>query len=77
MNDILFKAVEQTKDMFIVCIFKSCHSCTILLFDLWMSKDRMNIFAMILNFLNDKWEPCHIIIGFFETINTSGNVMAL
>jgi len=36
----------------------------------------MNAFVMILNFMNDKWEPCHIIVVFFETINTFGNAMA-
>jgi hypothetical protein len=47
-----------------------CHSlglfCTILSFNFWMSKVRMNTFVMILNFLNDKWEPCHIIVDFSD-----------
>jgi hypothetical protein len=42
-----------------------------------MPKAKMDTFVMIMHFLNDKWEPCHITIGFFEIVNTSGNAMAL
>ncbi len=31
----------------------------------------------ILHFLNDKWEPCYVILGFSKIIDTFGNVMAL
>ncbi len=37
----------------------------------------MDTFVTIMHFLNNKWESCHIIVGFFETINTFGNAMAL
>ncbi len=37
----------------------------------------MNTFVFIVHFLNELWEPCHVIIGFFETIETFENVMAL
>ncbi len=76
MNDILLRVVEHIKGRFILSTFKSCHSCTIS-FDLWMSKVRVDTFVMIMHFLNDKWEPCHIIVGFFEIVNTSRNAMAL
>jgi hypothetical protein len=76
VNDILLMVVERTKGRFILSTFKSCHSCTIS-FDLWISKVRVDTFVMIMYFLNDKWEFCHIIVGFFETINTSRNAMAL
>ncbi len=76
MNDILPRVVEQTKRRFISSTFKSCHSYTIL-FDLWMSKVKVDTFVMIMHFLSNKWEPCHITIGFFETVNTSRNAMAL
>ncbi len=35
-------------------------------FDLWMSCNNMDIFALIINFLNDTWVPVHIIVGLFE-----------
>jgi len=37
----------------------------------------MDTFVMIMHFLNDKWEPYHIIVDFFEIVSTSGNAMAL
>jgi hypothetical protein len=38
---------------------------------------RFDTFAFIVHFLNDKCKPCHVIINFFETSNTSRNAMAL
>jgi hypothetical protein len=32
---------------------------------------------MIMHFLNDRWEPYHIMVGFFEIVDTSRNAMAL
>ncbi len=46
-------------------------------FDLWMSRVKMDTFVLIVHFLKDKWEPCHVTIGFFETTKTSRNAMAL
>jgi len=42
-----------------------------------MSREGNEIFILIVHFLNDKWEPCHVIVRFFETINTFGNAMAI
>ncbi len=42
-----------------------------------MLKVEVDTFVMIMYFLNDKWEPYYITVGFFETINTFGNSMAL
>jgi len=42
-----------------------------------MSRVGVDTFVMIVHFLNNKWEPYHIIVGFFETINIFGNAMAL
>ncbi len=64
MNGILPRVVERTKEKFIVSTFKSCHSC-IVLFDIWMLRAGVDTFVMIVHFLNNKWEPYHIIVGFF------------
>ncbi len=29
-----------------------------------------------MHFLNDEWKPCHVIINFFETTETSRSAMA-
>jgi methylaspartate ammonia-lyase len=42
-----------------------------------MSKARVDVFVLIVQFLNGKWEPCHVIIGFFEIVETFRNAMAL
>jgi hypothetical protein len=42
-----------------------------------MSRGNVDTFILIVHFLNDKWEPCHMTIGFFEIANTSGNAMGL
>jgi hypothetical protein len=42
-----------------------------------MPRRVINTFVLIVRFLNDKWEPCHVTLGFFEIVNTSRNVMVL
>jgi hypothetical protein len=40
-------------------------------FDLWMLKSGYDIFALVINFINYSWVPCHITIGLFKAPNTS------
>jgi hypothetical protein len=42
-----------------------------------MSRGGITTFVLIIHFLNDKWEPCHVIVGFFETTDRSGNAMVI
>jgi hypothetical protein len=44
--------VEKTKQLYVLVIIVECHSA-IASFDLWMSKARHYIFALIINFLRD------------------------
>jgi hypothetical protein len=41
-----------------------------------MSKGAHDVFAIVVNFLSNKWEAKHIIIELFEVSDTSGVVMA-
>jgi hypothetical protein len=34
-----------------------------------MSRGGVDTFVLIIHFLNDKWELCHVIEGFFEIAN--------
>jgi hypothetical protein len=34
--------------------------------DLWMSKRAYDVFALVINFLNNDWQPKHVTIGLFE-----------
>jgi hypothetical protein len=36
-----------------------------------MLRKGIDIFVPIVHFLNDKWELCHVIVGFFEIIETT------
>jgi hypothetical protein len=42
-----------------------------------MSKMGMETFVFIVHLLNDKWEPCHVTIDFFETTKKIKIAMAL
>ncbi len=33
-------------------------------------------FALVVNFLNKEWVPCHVTIGLFEALDTSGVALA-
>jgi hypothetical protein len=59
-----------------VCLpaFVSCITCTTS-FDLWMSRVGHDTFVMVVNFLNDYWEPSHVTMGIFEVQNTIGATM--
>jgi hypothetical protein len=41
-------------------------------FDLWMSRSSYDTFALVINFFNLSWIPCHISIGLFEAHDTFG-----
>jgi hypothetical protein len=46
-------------------------------FDLWMSRDGLDTFASVINYLNEAWTPRHATISLFEVHETSGGAMAL
>ncbi len=45
-------------------------------FNLWMLRMGFDTFALVVNFLNQEWVPCHVTIGLFEAPDTSGAVLA-
>jgi hypothetical protein len=46
-------------------------------FDLWMSQRSFDMFALIVNYINKMWEPCHVTVGIFEVHETLGVAMAV
>jgi hypothetical protein len=46
-------------------------------FDLWMSGGGFNMFALVVNYINKKWEPCHVTTTIFEVHETLGVPMAI
>jgi hypothetical protein len=41
-----------------------------------MSKTWFDTFALVINFINDDWVPCHSTIELFETFDTFGITLA-
>jgi hypothetical protein len=60
------------------CIMLALDSCVITTasFDLWMSKFGHDTFALVINFINPQWVPCHVLVGLFEAIDTARIAMA-
>jgi hypothetical protein len=45
-------------------------------FDLRMSKDTCDIFALVINFLDENWQPKKVTIGLFKVIKTKSQALA-
>jgi hypothetical protein len=76
VNEVLLTSTEKMKENYISSTLESYNTCMVS-FDLWMFRMGVDTFILIVHFLNDKWEPCHVTIGFFEIVETFGNAMAL
>ncbi len=46
-------------------------------FDLWMSHEGFDTFALVVNYIHNKWELCHITINIFKVQETLGTTMVL
>jgi hypothetical protein len=46
--------VEKTKQFYVLLAFAKCYS-TIASFDLWMSKEAYDVFALVIIFLGSDW----------------------
>ncbi len=73
---MLLTIVKKTMDhhvlpnfAFVIVIFAS--------FDLWMSCDNVDTFALVINFLNDNWVPMHVIFELFEVNEIIKQSMAI
>jgi hypothetical protein len=66
--------MEKTKQLYVLPTLVECHSVTTS-FDLWMSKVGHDIFALVINFLGNDWQPKHITFGLFEPIDTNGQTL--
>ncbi len=75
LNELLSKLVEQTKQLYVLPTLIECHYA-IVSFDLWMPKAGHDIFALVIKFLRDDWQPKQITLGLFEQINITGKFLA-
>ncbi len=63
------------KQKYVLPTLKQCYFATTT-FDLWMSKGTHDVFALVINFLNEKWQPQHMTIRLFEANETTRQAMA-
>jgi hypothetical protein len=45
-------------------------------FGLWMSKGAYEVFAIVINFLSNDWQPKHVSIGLFEATKATNQTLA-
>jgi len=67
--------MEKTKHLYVLPASIKCHYA-ITSFDLWMSKPSHDIFALVIYFLREYWQPKYITLGLFEPTNTIGQTLA-
>jgi hypothetical protein len=46
-------------------------------FDLWMSHEGFDTFALVVNYIHNNWELCNITISIFKVHETLGTTMVL
>jgi hypothetical protein len=76
MNEIILNMVNKTMDCYVLLALVEV-IIVIATFDLWMSCEGFDTFALVVNYIHSKWEPCHITIGIFEVHETSIVAMVL
>jgi hypothetical protein len=76
VKHVIFSLVVKTMEQYVMTVLDSCVSTTTS-FDLWMSKSRHNTLALVINFINSQWVPCHVTMGFFEAIDMSRIAMVV
>ncbi len=67
--------LQKTMDTYLIHALFSC-VITRVTFDLWMSQSGFDIFALVMNFINDAWVPKHVNNGIFEAPNIANVVLA-
>jgi len=65
----------KTMEWYVLPVIASCTTASIT-FDLWMSRVGFDTFALVVNFIDDCWEPRHLTVGLFEVHDTSGVALA-
>ncbi len=74
-QEILLRLVEKTSQMYVLPTLVKCHFATTN-FDLRMFKKTYDVFALVINFLGSDWQPKHVTIGLFKTIETTSQTLA-
>jgi hypothetical protein len=77
MNEVILN-MTSTRPWITMVFFALVEVITVTTtFDLWMSHGGLDAFALVVNYINNKWEPCHIMISVFKVHETLRVAMAL
>jgi hypothetical protein len=60
-QEVLVDLVEKTKQEYMFFKLKQCYYAAVS-FHFWMSKGAHDVFALVISFLNGRWQPQHITI---------------
>ncbi len=65
------------KTMEIIYVLFAIVQCAIvmIILDLWMLRFGYATFSLVINFVNQNWMHCHIIVGLFETLKVSNAII--
>ncbi len=76
MEEYIPSILYKIADTYVRPTLFAC-ATTNVIFDLWMSWNGFDTFALVINFINGaSWVFKHIIVGLFETPNIIGVVLA-
>ncbi len=73
-SDILPNLVKKTKDVYVLPKLFRCGLATAS-FNLWVSKNTYEIFALAINFLNENWQPNKVTLNLFEATNITSQAL--
>jgi hypothetical protein len=76
VEEMLSAMFKKTMDQQHVLLSLTSITIVFASFDLWMSCNDVDTFALVINFLNDTWVPMHITMGLFEMNETIKQSMA-
>jgi hypothetical protein len=68
------KVNDKTSQQYVLLALANCFFA-IARFDLWMFEGVYDVFTLMINFLNSDWQPKHVTISLFETIETIGQTL--
>jgi hypothetical protein len=71
LKNIIPFVLAKCIDCYVLLVLARCDTIYIT-FNLLMSRTKFDTFAFIVNFLDQDWVPCHVIINLFEVIYANG-----
>jgi hypothetical protein len=74
INERLLAMFVKVMEKYVLPTIAKC-AITRASFYLWMSRFGCHNFALVINFIDDPWVPCHVTIALFEAQDTSNVIL--